>query len=348
MRSRLGGVCLFAGLALASALIAALIISMSFGWPGSVRAQELHFLRIATAATGSTTYGVGGVLASAVSSPPGARACDEGGSCGVPGLVAVVQTTRGSNENVEAVAQGMAETALVEADVAYWAYHGSGAFRDKKAARNLRAIANLYPSTVHVVVPKSLAIQDIAQLRGKRVILGEKGSSAAATANTILAAYGLSLNDIEPGYAPPGAASDLLQSGEADAIFVIAGLPSAIIDDLSRRMPLRLLAIKGTAGEELKSFYPFFSESVVQAGTYENVAYTPSVAISTQWITSLGADEDLVYALTAALWHESNRKLFEDGEPEARGIALEAALDRVAIPLHPGAARFYKEIGLRR
>ncbi|MEM7226959.1 MAG: TAXI family TRAP transporter solute-binding subunit [Pseudomonadota bacterium] len=338
-RSWLGGVCLLGGLA----LTAATILPQASGV-----AQELKFLRIATAASGSTNYDVGGVLASAVSSPPGARPCEKGGSCGVPGLVAVVQTTMGSNENVRAVTQGQAETALVEADVAYWAYHGTGSFRDGKAARDLRAIANLFPSTVHVVVPSASGVRNIADLRGKRVALGEEGSSTAATAKTILAAYGVPLNDIGVIHAPPGAASDLLDGGKIDAFFVIAGQPSAIIDDLSRRMSLRLLPIDGTPGEELKSFYPFFSESVVQAGTYPNVAYTDSVAVSTQWITSTSADDDLVYALTAALWHESNRKLFENGHAEVRGIGLETALDRVAIPLHPGAARFYEEIGLQR
>ena len=253
MRSWIGGVCLLGTLALAAALGPVLLGTVGLG---PAEAQEPQFLRIATAASGSTNYDVGGVLASAVSSPPGARSCDKGGSCGVPGLVAVVQTTKGSNENVEAVAQGTTETALVEADVAYWAYHGSGAFRGQEAARNLRAIANLFPSTVHVVVPSAAGILNIDQLEGKRVALGEEGSSTAATAKTILAAYGISLNDIEASYAPPGAASDLLESGEIDAFFVIAGQPSAIIDDLSRRTPLRLLPIDGTPGEELKSFLP--------------------------------------------------------------------------------------------
>ena len=334
-RPLLGGACLLGTLVLVGAL-------------GPAMAQEPKFLRIATAATGSTNYDIGGVLASAVSSPPGARPCAKGGSCGVPGLVAVVQTTQGSNENVEAVTQGQAETALVEADVAYWAYHGTGLFRDREAARDLRAIANLFPSTVHVVVPRSLRVANIGDLKGRRVVLGEEGSSTTAMAKTILAAYGVSLDDIEPSYAAPGAASDLLEGGEIDAFFVIAGQPSAIIDDLSRRMSLRLLPIDGTPGEELKSFYPFFTESAIQSGAYPNIAYTDSVAISTQWVTSESTDADLVYALTAALWHEGNRKLFENGHPEARGIVLETALDRVAIPLHPGAKRFYEEIGLRR
>ena len=169
-RSRLGGVCLLGALVLATSL-------------GQIGAQEPKFLRIATAASSSTNYDVGGVLASAISSPPGARPCDKGGSCGVPGLVAVVQTTKGFNENVQAVAQGLAETALVEADVVYWAYHGSGEFRDQKAARNLRAIANLFPSTVHVVVPRALGIQDIAQLSGKRVVLCSTLRARSATSS---------------------------------------------------------------------------------------------------------------------------------------------------------------------
>ena len=334
-RSRLAAVCL-SGLLLVPA------------WSGPLAPQEPTFLRIATAATGTTNYDIGGVLANAVSHPPGSRPCDEGGGCGVPGLVAVVQTTNGSNENVRAVAMGQAETALAEADVIYWAYHGTGLFKDQGPSKHLRAIASLFPSTVHVVAPSRLRLGGIADLKGLRVSLGEENSSTAATAKTILAAYGLSLKDIEVVHAPPGASSDLLETGEIDAFFMIGGVPAKVIEDLSRRLPIRLLPINGTPGEELKSFYPFFTESVVDSGIYQSVGRTDSVSVHTQWITSQEAEEELVYALTAALWHESNRKLFENGHPEARGILLKSALERVAIPLHPGAARFYREIGLSR
>ena len=73
-----------------------------------------------------------------------------------------------------------------------------------------------------------------------------------------------------------------------------------------------------------------------------------TVGLSTQWIVSAEADEELVYELTKAMWHERNLALYQDGHPEGQRIRLDSALERVAIPLHPGAARFYKEQGIER
>jgi TRAP transporter TAXI family solute receptor len=311
-------------------------------------AQDFRFLRIATGATGSTNFAIGGLIASAVSNPPGSRPCERGGSCGVPSLIAVAQATEGSVENVEAIAEGRVESGLVQADVLYWAYHGTGLFQDKGPARGLRAIANLFPATVHIVVRRDSGIYKVSDLKGRRVSLGEPGSGALVTARAILAAFDLSEQDVGPSYHKPGPASDLLYEGDLDAFFVVGGVPVSAIADLAERLPILLVPISGMAGEELKSFYPFFTEAVIQAGSYLNVGHAVSVGINTQWVASADADADFVYALTKALWHERSRALFERGHAEGRSIRLESALDRIAIPLHDGSARFYAEIGLHR
>ena len=329
-----------------AALIAAGLL-LTFGASGG-HAQDLQFHRIATGASGSTHYTIGGAIANAVSSPPGARACEQGGSCGVPGLVAVVQTTKGGIENVEAVNGGDAESALIEADLVYWAFRGTGLFKDREPAGRLRAIANLFASAVHVIVPSGSAILSIADLKGKRVSLGPPDSGTAATAKTVLQAYGLSPTDIEANYYPPGQASDLFEAGELDAFFVLGGLPDTVVSDLAARVSLRFLPINGTAREDLTSFYPFFKSARIDSGVYPNVGFTPTVGINTQWIISADADEALVYGLTEALWHERNRMLLEAGHAEGKEIMLESALEHIAIPLHPGAKRFYEEQGLER
>jgi TRAP transporter TAXI family solute receptor len=312
------------------------------------QAQEARFFRIGTGAIGGAYFTIGGMLANAISSPPGARACDKGGSCGVPGLVAVAQSTQGSVENVEAIASGALESALVQADVVYWAYHGTGLFQNQGPLDNLRAIANLFPSTLHIVVRGDSFISDVAQLRGKRISLGEEGSGTLVNARSILASYGISATDFEPIYEMPGPSSDLLADGAIDAFLVVGGVPVSTIIDLSERVPIQLLPINGTVGEEIKSFHPFFSEAVINAGEYTNVGHTVTVGLSTQWIISAEADEELVYQLTKAMWHERSLALYQDGHAEGQKISLETALDYVAIPLHPGAARFYKEQGIER
>ena len=138
----------------------ALALAMVLG--AAALAQEIQFFRIGTGGTAGTYYPVGGLIANAISNPPGSLACDKGGSCGVPGLVAMVQSSGGSIENVEGIGEGRLELALSQADIAYWAYHGTGLFRDRGAIANLRAIANLYPESLHVVVRRGAGIASIA------------------------------------------------------------------------------------------------------------------------------------------------------------------------------------------
>ena len=146
-------------------------VALTVALGGAALAQEITFYRIGTGGTAGTYYPIGGLIANAISNPPGSLACDKGGSCGVPGLVAMVQSSGGSIENVEGIGEGRLELALSQADIAYWAYHGTGLFRDRGAIDELRAIANLYPESLHVVVRRDSGIASIAELAGKRVSL---------------------------------------------------------------------------------------------------------------------------------------------------------------------------------
>jgi TRAP-type uncharacterized transport system substrate-binding protein len=213
---------------LAPALVMAAVLSVA--WPATPLTQEISFFRIGTGDTSGTLFAVGSAIASAISNPPGSRPCDRGGSCGVPNLVAVAQSTEGAIENVEAIAAGLMESALVRADVAYWAYYGTGPFATQEPLSNLRAIANLYPAVVHIVAIANLypavvhivarqgqGISTVSDLAGKRVSLGPKASGTPANAQAILAAYGLLVDDIEASYLDSGLAADRLQAGEIDA-----------------------------------------------------------------------------------------------------------------------------------
>src|SRR3546814_336681 len=115
-------------------------------------AQNVSFFRIGTGSTAGTYFPIGGIIASAISSPPGSRDCKGGGSCGVSGLVAVAQSTRAAVDNARQIQQGTLESGFVQSDIAYWAYHGEELFLTGGPLKSLRAIANLYPETIHLVV----------------------------------------------------------------------------------------------------------------------------------------------------------------------------------------------------
>ena len=106
-------------------------------------AQEMRFFRIGTGGVGGTYYPIGGLIGHAISNPPGSRACDEGGSCGVPGLVAIAQSAHGSVANIDAINSDALESGFAQSDIAYWAYTGTGIYQGQDKVTNLRAITSL-------------------------------------------------------------------------------------------------------------------------------------------------------------------------------------------------------------
>lgn len=309
------------------------------------RQQGLHFFRIGTGASSGSYFPIGGLLASAISSPPGARPCERGGSCGVPGLIAVAQATQGSVENIELIGKDQIESGLCQADIAFAAYRGLGPFA-KQPMPNLRAIASLYREAAHIVVRANSRIRSVADLKGKRVAVGEERSGTLVDAEAILNAYRVRLRDVHTEFLKPGQASDALREGRIDAFFLVAGAPVLTITELAESTPIRLLPVSGSALKPLRQSHPFFGETTIPAESYKGVPATATVSVAALWIAPAALDADLVYGITKALWDQSTHKLLQAGHPEGDQILLATALEGLAIPLHPGAERYYREVGL--
>jgi TRAP transporter TAXI family solute receptor len=314
--------------------------------PLGLAAQDIQFFRIGTGSTAGTYFPIGGIIASAISKPPGSRDCAVGGSCGVPGLIAVAQSTEGSVANVTGIGDGTLESGLSQADISYWAYTGEANFKKTGAIGSLRAIANLFPEAVHLVVGRESGIESVADLRGKRVSLDREGSGTRVDALLILKAYGVKLKDITAEAEAVGAAADLLREGKLDAFFMVVGTPATAVAELADDSLIRLIPINGPKADKLRADYPFFAVDRIAAGIYQNVAATETLSVGAQWLVSADVPDDLVYGVTRALWAPSTRGLLDNGHPKGRQITLETALDGLAVPLHPGARRFYAEAGL--
>jgi len=311
-------------------------------------ADDIRFFRIGTAATTGTYFQIGGMLANAISKPPGSRDCDRGGSCGVEGLVAVAQATQGSVENVEAVGSGRLESALAQSDVALGAYAGSGLFKGKPPIKSLRTIAALFPESVHLVVRADGPIAGIKDLRGKRVGLGEKESGTLVDARLILDAAGIAEKDVKGDYRNLSLAAAGLSHDELDAFFLFGGYPVPAIAELASTTPIRLVPIIGEIADRLTHKYSFFSPDTIPAGTYAGIDQaTPTIGTRALWVVSADVPDDLVHDITKALWHEGNRHILDQGHPMGQKIRLETALQGVVVPLHPGAERYYREAGMQ-
>lgn len=319
---------------------------MAVGMTSASVAQDLEFFTIGTGGTAATYYPVGGVIANAISNPPGSRACDEGGSCGVPGLIASAVSSRGSVDNVNAITSGLRNSGFAQSDVAYWAYTGTGTMEGQPPAENLRAIAALFPEHIHLVVLADSDINSVVDLEGKRVSLDEPGSGTYVDANLILEAYGLSNEMVTAEALKPDAAGDALRNGQIDAFFFVGGYPTGAIVELASAVDIKLVPIDGDGAAGLTEEFGFFSESDIPDGAYEGVAATTTVAVGAQWITSADEDEEMIHQITSALWNDKTRVLLDVGHAKGASINKETALDGIGIPLHPGAERFYREAGL--
>ena len=322
-----------------AALVCALALLVSL----SSLAQEVRYFRIGTGSTAGTYFPIGGIIASAISKPPGSRDCAAGGSCGVPGLIAVAQSTEGSVANVIGIADGTLESGLSQADISYWAYNGQGIFADRGPIRNLRTIANFFPEAIHVVVRRNSGITKIADLRGKRVSLDREGSGTRVDALLILEAYGIGLDDLDERALGAGDAADRLRAGELDAFIMVVGTPATAVANLAEDSLITLIPIAGEAADKLHQKYPFFAKDRIDSGTYFNIPSTETLSVGAQWLVSAELPEDLVYELTRALWHENTRRLLDNGHPKGKLIRKVSALDGLVVPLHAGARRYYGE-----
>ncbi len=314
----------------------------------ALRAEDITFFRILTGATSGTYYPVGGLIAMAISNPPGSLPCDEGGSCGVPGLVATAVASDGSIGNVAALADNLMQSALMQSDVAYWAYTGTGIYRGKPRVTTLRAIARLYPESIQLVAGKNAGITSISALRGKRVSVDEDNSGTQIDAKLILGAYGLSEANFQARYIPAQQVADILKYGMIDAFFSVSGYPQKAIAELADTVGIVLVPIDGPEAARLVNRYKYFELGEIPNNTYSGVRAVKTINVDALWVTTTKQPDDLIYKVTAALWSSSARQILDSGHVKGRLIRIDAALRGLAIPLHPGAERFYKEQHLVR
>src|SRR5215218_2693959 len=298
-------------------------LAAALAW-GTALAQDIKFFRIGTGGTAGTYYPIGGLLANAISNPPGSRPCNDGGSCGAPGVVATAVASNGSVANINGIQSGSLESGFTQSDVAYWAYTGTGVYEGKPKVADLRLIANLYPETIHVVARKGSGISKVADLKGKRVSLDEPGSGTLVDARIILAAFGITEKDIKAEYLKPNQAGDKLRDGGLDAFFFVGGYPTSAISELaSAGGGIELVPIVGAEADKLLSTYRFFSVDTVPATAYKGIGETKTISVGAQWVTGEKVDANLIYEITKAIWNDNSRKLLDTGH--AKGKAIQKA-----------------------
>lgn len=298
--------------------------------------------QIATGSSEGLYFPIGQAMAGVISHPAGVARCETATVCGPAGVVLSARTSEGSADNLRSVNSGAVDSGLAEGDVVAAAVAGQGLFR-RGRMRHLRAIAALFSEDVQLVAADTAKIQTVADLRGKRVMLGgPENGAAAARARAILQAYRVWVRVVpqEEGPAP-----QLLRDGKIDAWLTVAAIPSDTVKDLLARGVAHLVPLDGEGRDRLLQQMPQLSATAIPAGTYPDSGAVETVAVQAWWVTRDSETDPLIYGLTRALFNPANRALLTASSPAAHQINLDNAANNPPAPLHSGAARFYREMG---
>lgn len=292
-----------------------------------------EFINIATGGTGGTYYPLGGALAKVFNEK-------------LDNVSANSQSTGASVENIGLVLDGDSDIAFIQNDITYYAAEGIEMFDDEDKAEDLRGMAIWYPEVVQIVATKKSGITSVEDLKGKKVAVGDTGSGTEANARQILEAHGLTYDDLNADYLSFSEASTNLQDGNIDAAFVTAGLPTSAIVELTTNTDVVVVSMDAAKIAELNAKYPFYTEVIIEAGTYkdqdEDVVAT---AVMAMLVVNKSLDEDLAYELTKAMFE--NKDIIDETHDRGKDLQLETALDGMPIELHPGAAKYFDEKGIK-
>lgn len=318
-------------LALTTSLLAALLT------PTDLSAQQRRLVTIASGWVVGVYYPLAGAMSRIVY-----KAKDLN-------LRATVESSGASVANAQLIGTGDADFALLQNDIAYYAYNGTtlGAFQGKPV-KNMGGIFTIYPELVHMVAAQASGVRSVRDLKGKRVVLGPQGSGTEANALQILEVHGLRESDLgKAERIDAAAAADQLKDGRVDAAFFTTGLGSAVIVDSFISGKVTMVPIGAAEGEALRKKYPFYTIEKIPANTYkgqEREVTTP--AVMAMMVARRDLPDDLVYRFTKAIFDDL--KQFHDAHAAAKHLTLQTALNGMPIPLHPGAERFFKEKGVAR
>ena len=309
----------------AGAVLAAAAVLFT-GCNGNADVEGKKFLNIGTGGTAGTYYPIGGAIAEVLNKE-------------IPGMSASAQSTGASVANINMLSDGEVDLATVQNDIAYYAAHGAEMFQDKKVD-GLQGIASLYPETCQFVTLKSSGIKSLAELKGKRIAVGAVGSGVEANVRQILAAYGVTYSDIDAQYLSFAEGASALKDGNVDVAVLTAGYPTASVQDIAAQNPVRLLPVEGKAADALIAQYPFYTKTVIPAGTYAGFdEEVPSVAVMAMLVAGPTVNDDLGYCVAKAIF--SNLDRLQAAHAVGKQIAKDTAKTGMSLPMNAGAEKYF-------
>ncbi len=287
-------------------------------------------LSVATGGTGGVYYPMGGGLAEVINNH-------------VEGYSATAEVTGASVENMGLVARGDADLALGLADTVYQAQTGTGRF-DGQQLEMLRGVASMYANMIQIVTLDGSGIASLDDMRGKRVSVGAPGSGTEVNAAAVLAAAGMSYDDIDEQRLNFNETADALANGDIDAGFWSVGAPTSSILNLATTQSIQIIELSDEQIAAAQEANPLFASTTLAGGIYEGVdADVTVLGVPNVLVASAEMSDDLAYEITKAMFE--NVADLRAVHPAANQTTVEFTLAATPIPLHPGAVRYYEEIG---
>ncbi|MDO5729159.1 MAG: TAXI family TRAP transporter solute-binding subunit [Actinomycetaceae bacterium] len=296
---------------------------------GSAAGASVDFVTIVAGGTSGPYYQIGATMAQVLKDELGADSS--------------VQATGASVENITLLTTGKAEIAFAMGDATRQAVEGTGPFDGKEGLSELKAITALYPNFVQIVTTEQSGIKSVADMKGKRIGVGDQNSGVELNAQMILEAHGMSYDDIDEDYLSYSDAIDQMKNGQVDAAFVTSGLPNSSVMDLVTSHDVVIVPIEGDGMKNLLEKYPFFKDNVIPGGTYDEEDDVPTASIINQLLVSPDLSDDQVYEITKALFE--NLDTIHQAHQAAKNITLDSIENGLAVDLHPGAVKYFKEKG---
>jgi uncharacterized protein len=256
----------------------------------------------------------------------------------------------GGASNLRDVSAGSAEIGWSYGHTVYNAYVGRAEFKNKQ--ENLRYFATLYPAGFQVAVPTSSSIHSFADMKDKNISPGKAGWTGTAFADSVLEAYGLSFAKIQQNggtihYVDYSDSVALMKDGHIDVFMAVTSIPQASLIDLNFKPGIRFIGIEGPMMKKILADNPGFIQTVIPKTAYEGMTVdVPILGAVTVMVVNKDLPDDLVYNMCKVFW--KNHDTFAEVKKVWNEVTQEHALLGAAIPVHPGAARCYNELGVKK
>lgn len=302
---------------------------------GTAVAQQ-QFITVGTGGVTGVYYPTGGAICRLVN-----ESRDE------HGIRCSAESTGGSVFNINAIRAGDLNFGVAQSDQQYNGYNGVGPFEDAGPFEDLRFVFSVHPEPFTLVVRADSGIESFEDLVGKRVNVGNPGSGQRATMELVMERYGWTMDDFAlASELPSREQAQALCDNQVDAFVFTVGHPSGSISEPVATCDAQLVNVDSDIIGEIVEEFPYYFWATIPAGMYNNDEDITTFGVGATFVSSTATPDDVVYTVVKAVF--DNFEAFKGMHPAYAALTPEGmATAGESAPVHPGALRYYEEVGLR-